>query len=239
MMSSRSLALVNDLLALPAEQAWVEFKGNNTEPQMIGQRISALSNAARLADKNHAYMLWGVRDEDHTVIGTRFQPSAERTQGQPLEFWLAQRLSPDIAFSFHEIAHAHGRIVLLEIPAATTAPVEFDRTTYIRVDSATPRLSDHPDRMRALWARLQLLCAEARQGHNRLTGNCSPPNSSQNAAASSAFAKQNTTNRRSSRRREYVSCAADKFAATLRTNSLLFRPKTLSAGRATWCGQFR
>ena len=97
MMSSRSLALVNDLLALPAEQAWVEFKGNNTEPQMIGQQISALSNAARLADKNHAYMLWGVRDEDHAVIGTGFQPSAERTQGQPLEFSLAQRLSPDVA----------------------------------------------------------------------------------------------------------------------------------------------
>jgi ATP-dependent DNA helicase RecG len=73
-------------------------------------------------------MLWGVRDEDHAVISTGFQPSAEGTQGQLLEFWLAQRLSPDVAFSFHEIVHPNGRIVLREIPAATTAPVEFDRT---------------------------------------------------------------------------------------------------------------
>ncbi|MFD1328857.1 ATP-binding protein [Mycoplana ramosa] len=155
MTTSRPLALVNDLLALPGEQSWLEFKGNNTNPQMIGERISALSNAARLADKNHAYMLWGVQDGDHAVIGTGFQPSSERVQSQPLEFWLSQRLSPDVAFSFHEIVHPDGRVLLLEIPAATVAPVEFDRTAYIRIGSATPRLSDYPDRMRALWAKLQ------------------------------------------------------------------------------------
>jgi hypothetical protein len=33
--------------------------------------------------------------------------------------------------------------------------------------------------------------------------------------------------------------AADKLAATLRTYSLFLRPITLSAGKATWCGQSR
>ena len=57
---ARTLALTDDLRALPAETPWVEFKENNSDPQMIGKLISALSNAARLADQHFAYVLWGV-----------------------------------------------------------------------------------------------------------------------------------------------------------------------------------
>jgi len=44
---------------------------------------------------------------------------------------------------------------LLEIPAAAPSPVEFERFAYIRIGSATPRLSDYPERLRTLWAKLQ------------------------------------------------------------------------------------
>ena len=43
----------------------------------------------------------------------------------------------------------------LEIPSATTSPVEFERTAYCRIGSATPRLSDYPDRQKTLWNKLQ------------------------------------------------------------------------------------
>jgi len=152
---SRPVALVDELLKLPGEQSWVEFKADNTDPRKIGVRISALSNAARLADRDFAYLLWGIRDGDRKVIGTGFQPSSRRIQGQPLEFWLATRLSPSVPFSFREIRHPDGRVVLMEVPAARNAPVEFDRKAYIRIGSATPPLSDHSDRLRALWTRLQ------------------------------------------------------------------------------------
>ena len=46
-------------------------------------------------------------------------------------------------------------MVLLEVPAAPTAPVEFERTAYDRIGSATPRLADNPDRQRALWDQLR------------------------------------------------------------------------------------
>ena len=68
---------------------------------------------------------------------------------------MAQRLNPSVAFAFKEASLDDRRIVLLEIPAATAAPVEFDRTAYIRIGSATPPLSDYPDRQRALWANLR------------------------------------------------------------------------------------
>lgn len=155
MSTERTLALVHDLRQLPAETSWVEFKENNTDAQMIGKLISALSNAARVADQPFAYVLWGVCDGDHAAIGTTFQPSSQLQQGQPLELWLAQRLQPAIAFSFKRVDDHGVPLVLLEIPAVTNSPVEFERQAYIRIGSATPRLSDHPERLKALWAKLQ------------------------------------------------------------------------------------
>jgi len=152
---ARTLALIDDLRALPAETAWVEFKHNNADARTIGTLISALSNAARLADQHFAYLVWGIRDGDHAVVGTTFQPSQQTEQQQPLEFWLAQKLRPSVPFSFQTVDHQEGRLVLLEIPAATTSPVEFDRTPYIRIGSATPRLADHPERQQALWSKVQ------------------------------------------------------------------------------------
>jgi hypothetical protein len=35
---ARTHALIDDLRALPAEAAWVEFKENNSDPEMIGKR---------------------------------------------------------------------------------------------------------------------------------------------------------------------------------------------------------
>jgi ATP-dependent DNA helicase RecG len=151
----RLVALVDDLRALPAETTWVEFKENNDDARMIGTVISALSNAARLNDRHFAYMVWGIRDDDHAAVGTTFEPSRQLRDREPLEFWLAKRLQPDVAFTFKPVDHHGTRLVLLEIPAATTSPVEFDRTAYIRIGSATPRLADHPERLRALWAKLQ------------------------------------------------------------------------------------
>lgn len=170
MTASRTLALVDDLRARPSEASWVEFKENNADPQMIGRLISALSNAARLADEHFAYVLWGVRDTDHAVVGTSFEPGSQKQKGQPLELWLTQHLQPGVAFAFRPIEYHGAKLVLLEIPAAATSPVEFDRAAYIRIGSATPRLSDHPERLRALWAKLQPFAWEAGIAAQFLTG---------------------------------------------------------------------
>jgi ATP-dependent DNA helicase RecG len=147
---ARDIALVDELRAQPSETAWLEFKGNNLDPEMMGKRCSALSNAARIAGRDCAYMLWGIEDGSHAVTGTHFDPEAEKASGQVLQFWLAGRLQPSIAFSFRVIAHPQGRVVLLEIPAAPGAPVSFQSVPYIRIGSATPKLTDYPERYQQL-----------------------------------------------------------------------------------------
>lgn len=153
MTAPRTLVLIDDLRKLPAEAAWVEFKESNADPQMVGKLIAALSNAARMADEHFAYVVWGIRDGDHAALGTSFEPATAKENKQPLDLWLAQRLQP--AFTFETVDYHGTRLVLLTIPATSSAPVEFDGTAYIRIGSATPKLSDHPERQRALWAKLQ------------------------------------------------------------------------------------
>ncbi len=146
----RDIDLVNDLLARPSETSWVEFKKDNTDPTMIGIRCSALSNAARIAGEDFAYMLWGVEDDTHNIIGSGFDADIDKIGNQPLQLWLAQRLKPSIAFLFRVVPCPEGRVVLLEVPAATSAPVAFMEIPYIRIGSTTPKLMDYPDRYQQL-----------------------------------------------------------------------------------------
>jgi ATP-dependent DNA helicase RecG len=147
---ARDIALIDQLRAEPNETAWLEFKGNNTDPDMIGKRCSALSNAARIEGRDLAYMVWGIADQTHAVVGTDFNPDAKRAGNQGLPLWLANSLQPSIAFNFRAVSHPEGPVVLLEIPAATGAPVAFNGIPYIRIGSATPKLTDYPERYQRL-----------------------------------------------------------------------------------------
>lgn len=167
---ARQIALIDDLRSLPAEANYVEFKENNAHAKTIGQLISALSNSARLADQHFGYVVWGIRDGDHAAVGTSFEPSSAKHKNQPLEFWLSQNLQPAIAFAFKSIEYHGHRLVLLEIPAAATGPVEFDRIAFVRIGSATPRLADYPERQKLLWSKLQPYAWETGVAAQFLTG---------------------------------------------------------------------
>ena len=149
-MTERDIALINELRSNASENNLLEFKKDNFDPKVVAKLCSALSNTARIANKECAYVLWGLSDDDHRVVGTKFDPDALTVGNTVFQLWLAQRLSPSIAFSFKQIAHPDGKVVILEIPAATTAPVAFDDITYVRIGSATPKLSAYPDRFQKL-----------------------------------------------------------------------------------------
>lgn len=150
MNKARDIALIDELRTQPAENNWLEFKHNNSDPDMIGLRCSALSNSARLEGKDFGYMVWGIEDGGHAVIGTDFNPDTRKKGSQPLSLWLANALQPSPAFSFRMIEHPAGRVVLLEIPAAPGAPVSFQGVPYVRIGSTTPKLTDYPERYQQL-----------------------------------------------------------------------------------------
>jgi ATP-dependent DNA helicase RecG len=146
----RDIDLINDLLQLHAEAPSVEFKHNNSDPNEIGKYCSALSNSARLEGKQAAYLVWGIEDGTHRVVGTTFEPFCKKVGGQDFQLWLAQKLTPSPVFEFREVSHPEGRLVLLEVSATITAPSMFDGTAYVRIGSTTPKLSQFPNRYAAL-----------------------------------------------------------------------------------------
>lgn len=144
-------SLVHELCALPRETEWVEFKLNGAEPQAVGEYISALANAAALVGKAFAYLVWGVRDKDHAVIGSTFKPHAARVGNEELESWLLRLLEPKIDFRFFSVEVDGRSVVLLEIARAARHPVRFSGQEFIRVGSYKKKLKDFPEKERALW----------------------------------------------------------------------------------------
>lgn len=95
--------LVRELCKLGAETEWLEFKCSNYSPDMIGADISALANGAALKDKDVAYMIWGVDDKTHAIIGTEKSLHECKVGRQELENWLLGVLSDNVDFQYGDV----------------------------------------------------------------------------------------------------------------------------------------
>ncbi len=87
-------ALLVELLSLPAETEWVEWKHNNDNPDMIAERIAALANSAALDGREFGYLICGVEDGTKNVAGTTFRPRQSKKDNEELENWLMRSPQP-------------------------------------------------------------------------------------------------------------------------------------------------
>ena len=145
-------SLLRELCGLPTETEWIEFKVNNTNPEEIGEYLSAIANSAALLGRERGYLVWGVEDVSHRVAGTTFQPRQAKKGNEELENWLGRLLDPRLDFRIHEFDDEGHRIVLFEVPAADHTPVRFQGTEFLRVGSYKKKLHDFPEKERRLWA---------------------------------------------------------------------------------------
>lgn len=148
---ARLRALVRELIALPRETEWVEFKHNKAVPDEIGEYISALANSSALQGKPCSYILWGVEDGTRRILGTTFRPHEVKIGNEALENWLAHHLESRVNVRIDEFEIDGAAVVLLAIQPATNKPVRFKGTEYIRVGSYKKKLHDHPEKERELW----------------------------------------------------------------------------------------
>ena len=143
--------LLNRLVTLPSESEWVEFKHNFHSKEEIGERISALSNGATLLSKPYGYIVFGVEDGAHNIIGTSFHAKSHKVGNEELENWLISRLNPRIDVECYEFDSQGKHISIYRIPCATDRPVTFLHTAYIRVGSLTRKLMDFPEKEAKIW----------------------------------------------------------------------------------------
>jgi ATP-dependent DNA helicase RecG len=147
-------ALLDRLRAEPREAEWLEFKAKRYEPQLLGEYLSALSNSACLLGKPRAYLVFGIEDGTHAVVGTTFDPHAEKGKGeQLLPLWLSVGLHPNVGFEIRPFSYEGARVVLFEVHPAFDRPVAFYGTAYVRDGTSKTELRKYPEKERAIWQR--------------------------------------------------------------------------------------
>lgn len=147
-------ALLDRLCAEPRETEWLEFKANRYEPQALGEYLSALANSACLQGRPRGYLAFGIEDGSHAVVGTTFDPQAEKGKGeQLLPLWLSLGLRPNVGFEIHPFTYQGERVVLFEVLPAFDRPVEFYGTAYVRDGTSKTELSKYPEKAGTIWNR--------------------------------------------------------------------------------------
>ena len=151
------------------ENEWIEFKENNSNLEMIGEYISALSNSATLNDVSKGYLIYGVNDKTLEMVGTKFYPKDEKKGQVELENWLYQMLEPNVEFQIHHIKYDGLHFAVFEINCAKHRPISFSGQEYIRIGSSKRKLKSHPEKERRLWSKFSSFCFEEDMAKTLLT----------------------------------------------------------------------
>ncbi|PKP02549.1 MAG: transcriptional regulator [Bacteroidetes bacterium HGW-Bacteroidetes-9] len=144
--------ILQNLRNLTAENEIVEFKEAKTgyDFTKLGKYFSALSNEANLKGRPHAWLVFGVENKKHNIVGSQFRP--RRKDLDSLKSEIANKTTNRITFiEIHELSEPDGRVVMFQIPAAPKGfPIAFDGHYYGRDDEELSPLNlEEIERIRA------------------------------------------------------------------------------------------
>lgn len=135
------IEVLNKLLSLNTENEVVEFKEakNQYNKDKLGRYFSALGNEANLKEKEHAWLLFGIKN-DKTVVGTRINDS----QINEYKAEMANHTSPKLSFvDVHKVTYQGLDVLMLEIPAAPQGtPISWKGHRYGRDGESLGGLND-------------------------------------------------------------------------------------------------
>ena len=128
------LAKLETLLKFPAETEWLEFKGAkaNFDSDDLGKYFSAPSNEASLEGETAGWLVFGVQDKPHKIVGSHYRQ--DRAKLDSLKQEVAQHTTGEITFTeIHELKLREDRVVMFEIsPAPRGIPVAWKGHFYGR-----------------------------------------------------------------------------------------------------------
>lgn len=126
--------ILDDLLLLSSENEVVEFKEAKTDYsfEKLGKYFSAISNEANLKNKSYGWLVFGVEDKKHTIVGSsyrNYRPKLDSLKGE-----IANKTTNRITYiDIHEVEREGKRILMFQIPAAPRGlPIAFDGHYYAR-----------------------------------------------------------------------------------------------------------
>jgi len=148
------LQILDNLRKLPAETEIVEFKEakNNFDFSDLGKYFSALSNEANLKNKKFAWLVFGIENKRHAIVGSKFR--SRRKDLDSLKKEIGDKTINRITFmEIYEVNDypKEGRVIMFQIPAAPKGiPVSFEGHYYGRDgESLVPLNLEEIERIRA------------------------------------------------------------------------------------------
>ena len=146
------VAKLDSLRNLPAETEVVEFKEakNDYSFEKIGKYFSALSNEANLKEKPEAWLIFGVENKKHSIVGSHYRRTS-RAHLDSLKAEIANKTDPATTFiEIYELNLPAGRVVMFQIPPAPKGiPIACDGHYYGRNNESTVPLGiEKIDRIR-------------------------------------------------------------------------------------------
>ena len=119
--------------------------------QTVWKHVSALANSATFTGEKRAYLIFGIEDGSHNVVGTDIRIDQEKVGKDTFLFWLNGTLVPQINIEVASVDLDGRHIEILAIDPSYQYPVRFNGEAYIRIDTSLQPLSRHPERERAIW----------------------------------------------------------------------------------------
>ena len=126
--------ILSRLRALPAETEVVEFKKakNGFRDDELGQYFSALSNEANLKSAPYAWLVFGIDDKNHEVLGSNYKQTKPSLNA--MKKAIADQTTGRITFEeIYAFKYNEKRVVMFQIPAAPQGmPIAYQGHFYGR-----------------------------------------------------------------------------------------------------------
>ena len=117
--------ILDELRSMPVETEWLEFKEakNDFSFDKLGRYFSAIANEANLKNCEYGWLIFGIEDKHHNIVGSQYRPDTGKLESLKKE--IADKTTGQITFLeifelFIDIEGTEKRVLMFQIPSAPT-----------------------------------------------------------------------------------------------------------------------
>lgn len=123
--------ILRELLKNP-ENEYIEFKRaeNNFDTDKLGKYFSAMANEATLQNKQFGWIIFGIDDKTHEVLGTNY---CIDNNFNNIKKQISDNTTDNISFlDVYSIYYHESRVIMFQVPAAVGMPINWKGYPYGR-----------------------------------------------------------------------------------------------------------
>lgn len=141
--TQKELSEILEQLLKNPENEYIEFKEakNNFEIDKLGKYFSAISNEATLKEKQYGWIIFGINDRTHSVVGTNFQ---NNNNFNKIKKQISENTTDNISFiEIYSFLYDGKRVIMFQVPAAFGTTIKWKKIAYGRNGESLTLLSDN------------------------------------------------------------------------------------------------